>query len=188
MSQTRGPERPDGDNHDKDENKKCLSEANVKKEEDVAEKMPPVVHAPAMPSPPPTVIKEMDEIFLRLGFTQTVSMKLVDEQGINSLQTLASLSDEDITAICNVIHRPGRYLSGKTPDRGKHISVLATKNLKLAAFMFKTMEHCSKDKEIRCVNSTSVLCYINRNWNRKRQMTSRRPKLIKITGQKLWST
>ena len=33
------------------------------------------------------------------------------------------------------------------------------KNLNLMAFMFKMMEHCSKDYEIKCVNSTSVLKY-----------------------------
>ena len=32
-------------------------------------------------------------------------------------------------------------------------------NLKLVAFMFKTMEHCTKDYRIQNINSTSVLCY-----------------------------
>ena len=50
-------------------------------------------------------------------------------------------------------------MSGKTPDRGNQITVLAMKNLKLIAFMFKTMEHCSKDNRIQNVNSTSVLHY-----------------------------
>ena len=72
-------------------------------------------------------------------------LKLVEDQGIDSPWTLVSLSNEDIAIICNVIHRPGRLVSGKTLDRGNQISVLATSNLKLAAFMFKTMEHCSKD-------------------------------------------
>ena len=45
------------------------------------------------------------------------------------------------------------------PDRGNLISVLAIKNLKLKAFVFKRMEYCSKTYKIKCVNSTSVLQY-----------------------------
>ena len=67
----------------------------------------------------------MEDMFLRLGSSQTVAMKLVDDQGIDSLRILASLSDKDITDICNVIHRPGRLVRGKTPDRGNQLSILA---------------------------------------------------------------
>ena len=74
---------------------------------------------PATVRPLPTTIEEMEEMFLRLGFSQTVAMKLVDDQGIVSLWTLASLSDEDIAAICDVIRRPGGLVSGKMPDRGE---------------------------------------------------------------------
>ena len=55
---------------------------------------------------PTTIIKEMEEMFLRLGFIQTVAIKLVDDQGIDSPWTLASLSDKDIAAIYDIIHRP----------------------------------------------------------------------------------
>ena len=50
-------------------------------------------------------------------------------------------------------------MSGKTPDRENQISVPAVKNLKLVAFMFETMENCSKGYRIQYVNSTSVLHY-----------------------------
>ena len=49
--------------------------------------------------------------------------------------------------------------SEKVLDRGNQISVLATKNLKLVAFMFKMMKHCSKNYLIRDVNRTFVLRY-----------------------------
>ena len=89
--------------------------------------------------------KRRQDVAEILDFSQTVAIKLVADQGINSSWILASLSHEDIVAICDVIHRPRKLVSGKTPDRGDQISVLATKNLKLMAFMFKTMECCSKD-------------------------------------------
>ena len=41
----------------------------------------------------------MEEVFLGLGFSQAVAMKLVDDQEIDAPQTLASLSDEDIATI-----------------------------------------------------------------------------------------
>ena len=109
-----------------------------------------------MPSLPPTVVKEM---FLRLGFSQAVVLKLVDDPGIDSPQTLASFFDEDIIAICVMIYRPGGLVSEKTPDTGNQISVLAMRNLKLAAFMLNTMEHCSNGYRIQDINSTSVLYY-----------------------------
>ena len=74
--------------------------------------------------------------------------KLVDDQGIDFPWTLTSLSGKDITAICNVIRKPGGMVSGKMPDRGNQISFLVTKNLKLTAFIFKLMEHCSKESDI----------------------------------------
>ena len=112
-----------------------------------------------MPSPHPTIVKETEEMFLRLGFSQAVVLKLVEDQGIDSPWTLTSLSKEDIATICDMIHRSCGLVSGKTLDRGNQISVLAAKNLKPAAFMFKTMEHCSKNDTIQDVYSTSVLCY-----------------------------
>ena len=112
----------------------------------------------------------MEKMFFRLGFSQAVVLKLVDYQGIDSPQTLASLSDEEITEIFDIIYRPGGLVSRKTPDRGDKSSVLTMKNLKLLAFMFKTMEHCSKDYWIKDINSTSVLHY-QHQWELEQKKT-----------------
>ena len=132
---------------------KFSSEANNQGKEKEAVMMPALATA----SLSPTVVKEMEEMFLRLGFNQAVVLKLVNDQGINSPCTLTSLSDKDIAAICDMIHRPGGLVSGKTLDRGNWISVLAMMNLKLVAFMLKTMEHCSKETGLK--TSTAHLCY-----------------------------
>ena len=58
-----------------------MREANKQKEEDEAVQVLPVVHALVMPSLPPTVVKEMEKMFLRLGFCQAVVLKVVDDQG-----------------------------------------------------------------------------------------------------------
>ena len=175
------PECPSGDGWKDNGDKKSLSEPNKQKEEDEVVMAPRVTYTPAAPSPPPTIVQEMEEMFLRLGFSQAVVLKLVDDQGIDSPWTLASLYDEDIADICDVIHRPGGLESGKTLERANQISVLAMKNLKLQVFMFKTMECCYKDYLCCATN-------INRSSKRRNQTTSRRPKLIRITGQRLWRT
>ena len=82
-------------------------------------------YVPATESLPPTVKDEMQEMYFRLGFSQMVA------QRIDSSQTLASLSDEDITAICDVIRRLGGSVGIKMPDRGNQISVPVTKNSSL---------------------------------------------------------
>ena len=137
--------------------KESLSEAVEQKEEDGDDTVLHVSYAPATESPQPTIIKEIKEMFLRLGFSQTVAMKLVNDKEIDSPLTLASLSDENTATICNIIRRPGSSVNRKMPDRGNQSSILAANNLKLTAFMFKMMELFSNDYDIGCVNSTSVL-------------------------------
>ena len=87
----------------------------------------------------------MEEMFLRLGFSQAVVQKLVEDHGIDYQKTLVSLSDEDIARICDMICRPGELVSGETPKKGNWISVLIGKILYIVTILFKTMKHCSKD-------------------------------------------
>ena len=153
------PERPSDDDHKDKGVKKTSSEANNQGVEEEAVKAPVAAHALAQPHLPPIDMEEMEKMFLTLRFSQTVVLKLVEDKVTHSPQTLANLSDEDIAPIYDMIHRPGGLVSGKTLNRSNQISVLATNNLKLPSFMFKTMEHCSKDYRIQDVNSTSVLHY-----------------------------
>ena len=99
----------------------------------------------------------MKRMFLRLCFSQTVVRKLEEDQELDSPWTLASLSDEGISTIYEVICRFNGLVSGKTVDKGNQITVLPMKNPKLVVLMFNTMEHCSRDYKIRHENSTSML-------------------------------
>ena len=58
-----------------------------------------------------------------------------------------------------MIKRLGDLVSGKMPDKENQISILVAKNLKLAVFMFKSMECCSKAYDTKHVSSTPVLKY-----------------------------
>ena len=79
-------------------------------------------------------------MFTRLIFSQMVVEKLVEAQDKDFHKTLASLSDDDI----NTTRRCCGLVSRRATGRGDQISILVAKNHKLDAFMFKTMEHCSK--------------------------------------------
>ena len=100
------PQHPDGDNHYMEEDKESPSRANNHKEEDEVETVSLARYMPDTEKIPLTIVKEMEEMFLRLGFIQIMAMKLVDDRRIDSLWTLTSLSDEEIAIICNVIRRP----------------------------------------------------------------------------------
>ena len=123
-------ECPDGDDHD-EEDKESPGGANKQKEKIVNDTVFPAKHSLARESLPPTIVEDMEEMSLRLGFSQTATMKLVDNKEIDSPWTLAIQCDEDIVTFCDVIRRPGGLVSGKTPDRGNQISILVAKNLKL---------------------------------------------------------
>ena len=82
-----------------------------------------------------------------------VDRRIVEDQGIDFPRTLASQTDNNITAICDVIRRPGRLVSERMPDRENQIFVPVEKNLELTVFMFKTMEHCLKPSDIYLVHS-----------------------------------
>ena len=77
------------------------------KQQDEAVMVPMIACTLFAPSLLPSIVKELEEMYLRLSFSQAVMLKLVDDQGIDSSSTLASLSDENNAAICDVICRPG---------------------------------------------------------------------------------
>ena len=144
--------------------------------------------APATECSPLTIIKQMEMIFLKLGFSQVVSDMLVYDQEIYSPLILASLSNEEIIMIYDVIRRPGGLVGHKTLDRGNQISVLAMKSMKLTAFMLMTLECCARAYDIKYVNSTFVLTY-QHQWEleQKKLDDLKVPKVDKNNGQKLWA-
>ena len=77
-------------------------------------------------------------------------------------------------------------VGGRTSDGANQISVLAAKNLKLTAYIFKLMEHCSKVYDIRCVNSTFVLQH-QHQWELEQKKTDGL-KVPKVTKDNLANT
>ena len=73
-----GSKHPDGDNHDMEEDKDSQSGANKEKKEENVDTVAQSSHALATESPP-LIVKEMEEMFLSLGFIQVVAQKLVED-------------------------------------------------------------------------------------------------------------
>ena len=63
------PKCPDDDDYDWEEDEESSSEANKQKEEDEDDTVRSERCASASESSPPTIVKEMEEIFLRQGFS-----------------------------------------------------------------------------------------------------------------------
>ena len=101
----------------------------------------------------------------------------MEDQGIDLSGILARLFDYYISAIFDVIRRPGGLVSRRTSDRENQISILVVKNPKLAAFMLKTMECCLMPHNIYLVNSRSVVGYQQQlEIEQNKQTTLRCPK------------
>ena len=128
-------------------------------------------------------------MFLKLRFTQVVAQKLMEGHWIDFPWMLASLFNEDITAIY-VIRRPCGLVGGRMPNRGNQISVQMAKKLKLTALMFKLVRHCFKPYDIKHINSRAELEY-QHQWDLEQKKLDNlkvSKKMTRTTGQRLLRT
>ena len=94
--------------------------------------------------------------------------KLVEDQGVDSSETLASLSDDEIAAIHDVIRKSSGLMCRRMPDRGNHISILAVKNLELLCLHSKPCD-IAQGLTMSTVPTRRVPFNnsINGNWNKE---------------------
>ena len=90
----------------------------------------------------------MYQAFQHLGCTNQAAQAIVDQQGINSLEELHFLLDEDVEMLCrNVKHPGGQALAGGA-NLGQLISQHMEKNIKLAAYWLHYSERVSRPRQI----------------------------------------
>jgi hypothetical protein len=84
----------------------------------------------------------MRQLFQRMGYSQVAVTVIVGKQGINSLDELHILKDEEITNLCKVICHPGGQIAnpyllqqGSIPNPGIRVSLCTESNTKLAKWM-----------------------------------------------------
>jgi hypothetical protein len=95
-------------------------------------------------------VNAMRTMFVRIGFTNTASQVIVDEQGMDSLDEIRLLTDDEIESLCKVIRRPGGTIPGPNPgdapvnNPGTPVNLRAENHLKLLAFFLRHQERVGR--------------------------------------------
>ena len=92
---------------------------------------------------PEIVALWLQDMYIQLGFSPKAARLLVREQGQDSPERLRVLTDKNVNDICNVTRKPGGKNDDGMPYRGQQASVIAQKNLKLAAFLLHHRWRCT---------------------------------------------
>ena len=87
----------------------------------------------------------------RIGFTEAATQAIVDDQGIDSLDEIRLLTDEEIGSLCKVLRRPGGTIAGagagaaqvQNPD--VQVNQRAKGHLKLMAFYLRHQARVSRE-------------------------------------------
>ena len=81
---------------------------------------------------------------VRISFLEAAAQAQTDNQGMDSLDEIRILSDDDIANLCKLLRRPGGVVPGVVnaagnpiPNPGIQVSARAETNLKLAAFYLR---------------------------------------------------
>ncbi|KAI2509583.1 hypothetical protein MHU86_4844 [Fragilaria crotonensis] len=91
----------------------------------------------------------MRGVFTRIGFSESASQALVEEQGMSDLEEIKLLSDEEVESLCKVIRRPGGTVPNPAggapiPAPGVQVNMRAEGHLKLLAFYLRHQERVSR--------------------------------------------
>ena len=95
-------------------------------------------------------IIQMNEMYVRLGFTATAAGVLSGAQGMDDLGELGLLTDDEVEALCKLVRSPGGTIANPT-GRGAQIaapgcgvSMRAITNLKLACYFIRHQTRTSR--------------------------------------------
>jgi hypothetical protein len=81
---------------------------------------------------------------VRIGFLEAAALAIVEEQGIDSLEEIRLLSDDEISNLGKLLRRPGGTVPGAAgvagpliPNPGIQVNARAETNMKLLAFYLR---------------------------------------------------
>jgi hypothetical protein len=91
----------------------------------------------------------MRGVMTRIGFSEAAAQALVEEQGMNELEEIRLLSDDEVESLCKVIRRPGGTIPNPAggppiPAPGVQVNQRAEGHLKLLAFYLRHQERVSR--------------------------------------------
>jgi hypothetical protein len=103
---------------------------------------------------------------VRIGFTVEAAQALVEEQGMDSLDEIKLLTDDEIESLCKVIRRPGGMIpappggpaggAANIPSPGVSVNLRAEGHLKLLAFYLRHQARVSRVVQIAEVTLNSI--------------------------------
>jgi hypothetical protein len=114
----------------------------------------------------------MRGVMTRIGFSEVAAQALVEEQGMDSLEEVKLLSDDEIQSLCKVIRRPGGTIpgaAGAAPvnNPGVQVNQRAEGHLKLLSFYLRHQERVS-----RAVNAPDITLAVIRTIRELREFES----------------
>ncbi|KAI2496192.1 hypothetical protein MHU86_18331 [Fragilaria crotonensis] len=87
----------------------------------------------------------------RIGFTEAAAQAIVEDQGIDSLDEIKLLTDEEIESLCRVLRKPGGMIPGvgagaaQVQNPGVQVNQRAEGHLKLLAFYLRHQARVSRE-------------------------------------------
>ena len=103
----------------------------------------------------------MRTMYARIGFTAAAAQVIVDEQGLDSLDEVKLLTDDEIESLCKVIRRPGGSIPGAAgaapvANHGTPDNLRAENHLKLLAFYLRHQDRISRQVEVANITLDTI--------------------------------
>ena len=115
---------------------------------------------------PPEIV-ELNDMYVRLGFTPPAAAQLTGGQGMDDLTELSLLSNTEVESLCKLVRNPGGTTAGvgrapPQPNRGLAISMKAITNLKLGCCYVRHMIRISRASNAPLITLQRVigLCHL----------------------------
>jgi hypothetical protein len=88
----------------------------------------------------------MRTAFIRVGYSEAAALAIVEEQGIDSLEEIRLMSDDEIESRCKIVRRPGGTIpaaagaaagAAAVQNPGVFVNQRAENHLKLTSFYLR---------------------------------------------------
>jgi ribosomal protein S13 len=110
-------------------------------------------------------INAMRTMLQRIGLSAAASQVIVDEQGLDSLNEIKLLTDDEIESLCKVVRRPGGTVPGPNPgdapvnNPGTPINLRAENHLKLLAFFLRHQDRVSTTTQVADITLDTIRAF-----------------------------
>ena len=97
---------------------------------------------------PQIMVLQLQDIYLKLGFSCEAARLLEGEQESHSPERLRVLIHKNVNDICNIVRKSGGKNADGMTNRWKQILAIAQENLMLVIFLFNDWLRCPFDMDI----------------------------------------